>query len=120
MATEALGALATTYDDGWVDRVRELAVAEVNVGLDVAGAGVVPQLIELTGDPARVAENVADAGDTAFTGPLGDYVQAYSALGSPDAASAAATAFAARTTFDDGWSKSLALAWVAAVQARSG
>ena len=74
----------------------------------------------LAGDPARVAENVADAGDTAFTGPLGDYVQAYSALGSPDAASGAATAFAARTTFDGGWSKALALAWVAAVQARSG
>ncbi len=51
---EALGALPTTYDDGWPARVRELAVAEVNAGLDVAGAGVIPQLIELTGDPARV------------------------------------------------------------------
>ena len=57
---EALGALATTYDDGWVDRVRELAVAEVNAGLDLAGAGVIPQLIELTGDPARVV-SIADA-----------------------------------------------------------
>jgi NADPH:quinone reductase-like Zn-dependent oxidoreductase len=56
---EALGALHTTYDDGWVDRVRELAVAEVNVGLDVAGAGVIPQLIELTGDPAKVV-SIAD------------------------------------------------------------
>ena len=29
---EALGALPTTYDEGWVERVRALAVAEVNVG----------------------------------------------------------------------------------------
>jgi NADPH:quinone reductase-like Zn-dependent oxidoreductase len=56
---EALGALATTYDDGWVQRVRELAVAEVNVAADLAGAGVIPQLIELTGDPARVV-SIAD------------------------------------------------------------
>jgi NADPH:quinone reductase-like Zn-dependent oxidoreductase len=56
---EALGALHTTYDDGWVARVRQLAVAEVNAGLDVAGAGVIPELIELTGDPARVV-SVAD------------------------------------------------------------
>lgn len=89
------------------------------LGIQVVPVGPV-SLQYLGQDPKRVAENVADAGDTAFTGPLGDYVQAYSALGSPDAASAAATAFAARTTFDDGWSKALALAWVAAVQARSG
>lgn len=56
---EALGAIPTTYDDGWVDRVRELAVAEVDVALDAAGAGVIPQLIELTGDPAKVV-SVAD------------------------------------------------------------
>ena len=95
--------------------------AEPSAILGIQALPLGPVSLEyLAGDPARVAENVADAGDTAFTGPLGDYVQAYSALGSPDAASAAATAFAARTTFDDGWSKSLALAWVAAVQAQSG
>ena len=95
--------------------------AEPSAILGIQALPLGPVSLEyLAGDPARVAENVADAGDTAFTGPLGDDVQAYSALGSPDAASAAATAFAARTTFDDGWSKSLALAWVAAVQARSG
>ena len=95
--------------------------AEPSAILGIQALPLGPVSLEyLAGDPARVAENVADAGDTAFTGPLGDDVQAYSALGSPDAASAAATAFAARTTFDDGWSKALALAWVAAVQARSG
>lgn len=56
---EALGAIPTTYDDGWVDRVREIAVAEVDVALDAAGAGVIPQLIELTGDPAKVV-SIAD------------------------------------------------------------
>lgn len=56
---EALGAIPTTYDDGWVGRVRDFAVAEVDAGLDVAGAGVIPQLIELTGDPARVV-SIAD------------------------------------------------------------
>lgn len=95
--------------------------AEPSAILGIQALPLGPVSLEyLAGDPARVAENVADAGDTAFTGPLGDDVQAYSALGSPDAASAAATAFAARTTFYDGWSKALALAWVAAVQARSG
>lgn len=57
---ETLGALATTYGDGWVERVRGLAVAEVNAGADLAGAGVIPQLIELTGDPAKVV-TIADA-----------------------------------------------------------
>ena len=70
----------------------------------------------LPGDPARVTQNVTDAGEAAFTGALGDYVQGYSALGSTDAAAAA---FATRTTFDDGWSKALALAGVTAVQLRS-
>jgi NADPH:quinone reductase-like Zn-dependent oxidoreductase len=56
---EALGALHTTYDDGWVERVRRLAVTPVNAALDLAGAGVIPQLIELTGDPARVV-SIAD------------------------------------------------------------
>lgn len=72
----------------------------------------------LAGDPARVDKNVADAGDAAFTGALGDLVQGYSALASPHAADDAAAAFTARSSFDDGWSKALALAWVAAVQGR--
>lgn len=69
-------------------------------------------------DPDRIAENVADAGDAAVTGALGDYVQAYSALAGTDAAASAATALADRDRFDDGWSKALALAWVAAVRLR--
>ena len=58
---EALGALATTYDDGWPDRVRALAVAEVDCAADLAGKGAVPDLIALTGDATRVV-SIADAG----------------------------------------------------------
>ncbi|WP_282837961.1 glycosyl hydrolase [Microbacterium flavum] len=91
--------------------------ADPSAILGIQAVPVGPVSLQYLGkDPKRVAENVADAGDTAFTGPLGDYVQAYSALASPDAATAAATAFAARATFDDGWSKALALAWAAAAE----
>ncbi len=89
--------------------------ADPSAILGIQAVPVGPVSLQYLGkDPQRVAENVADAGDAAFTGPLGDYVQAYSALASPEAAAAAATAFAARSTFDDGWSKALALAWAAA------
>jgi hypothetical protein len=43
-------------------------------------------------------------------------VQAYSALASAEQAADVAAAFQARTDFDDGWSKALALAWAAAVE----
>lgn len=48
----SLGALATTYDEGWVQRVRELGT--VDAALDVAGSGVIPELVELTDDSHKV------------------------------------------------------------------
>ncbi|MFJ7206140.1 NADP-dependent oxidoreductase [Streptomyces sp. NPDC098789] len=48
----SLGALATTYGDGWVDRVRRLGT--VDAALDLAGSGVIRELVELTGDPRKV------------------------------------------------------------------
>lgn len=48
----SLGARATTYGDGWVDRVR--AFGPVDAALDLAGAGVISELLDLTGSPARV------------------------------------------------------------------
>jgi NADPH:quinone reductase-like Zn-dependent oxidoreductase len=57
----SLGAVPTTYGDGLVGRVR--AIAPVDAALDLAGSGVIPELIELTGDPARVL-SIAD-----FTAP---------------------------------------------------
>ncbi|MFE3503620.1 NADP-dependent oxidoreductase [Kitasatospora sp. NPDC059160] len=52
-----LGALATTYGEGWVERVRGLG--RVDAALDLAGNGVIRELVELTGDPRRVV-SIAD------------------------------------------------------------
>ncbi|WP_435133830.1 NADP-dependent oxidoreductase [Actinacidiphila sp. bgisy144] len=48
-----LGAEAITYGDGWAERVRRLG-RPVDAALDLAGAGVVRELVELTGDPGAV------------------------------------------------------------------
>ncbi|WP_088796055.1 MULTISPECIES: NADP-dependent oxidoreductase [unclassified Streptomyces] len=53
----SLGALATTYGEGWVERVRQLG--PVDAALDLAGSGVIRELIELTGDPQKVI-SIAD------------------------------------------------------------
>jgi NADPH:quinone reductase-like Zn-dependent oxidoreductase len=50
----SLGALPTTYGDGLVERVRALAPGGVDAALDIAGSGIIPELIALTGDPAKV------------------------------------------------------------------
>ncbi|HWI22418.1 MAG TPA: NADP-dependent oxidoreductase [Baekduia sp.] len=50
----SLGAQATTYGEGLVERVRALAPDGVDRAFDTAGKGALPDLIELTGDPARV------------------------------------------------------------------
>jgi NADPH:quinone reductase-like Zn-dependent oxidoreductase len=55
----SLGAEAVTYGEGLVDRVRALASDGVDVALDVAGSGVLPELIELAGGPEHVV-TVAD------------------------------------------------------------
>ncbi|MFI1420337.1 NADP-dependent oxidoreductase [Streptomyces sp. NPDC020731] len=52
-----MGAHATTYDEGWAERIREFG--GVDAALDLAGAGVVRELAELTGDPAKVI-SIAD------------------------------------------------------------
>ncbi|NBE97970.1 NADP-dependent oxidoreductase [Nonomuraea sp. KC401] len=54
-----LGALATTYGEGWVERVRRLG--PVDAALDLAGSGVIRELVELTGDPGKVV-SIADLG----------------------------------------------------------
>ena len=59
-----LGAEPTTYGEGLVERVRELAPDGVDFAFDTAGKGEIPALIELTGDPARVA-TIADFGAAA-------------------------------------------------------
>ncbi|QQC94214.1 NADP-dependent oxidoreductase [Streptomyces alfalfae] len=54
-----LGAMATTYGEGWVERVHRLG--DVDAALDLAGTGVLPELIALTGDPRKVI-SIADLG----------------------------------------------------------
>ncbi|WP_030245087.1 NADP-dependent oxidoreductase [Streptomyces sp. NRRL S-350] len=53
----SLGALATTYGPGWAGRVRRLGRADA--ALDLAGSGVIRELVELTGDPRKVV-SIAD------------------------------------------------------------
>lgn len=53
----SLGAVATTYGEGWVGRVRELG--HVDAALDLAGSGVIRELVELTGDAQKVI-SIAD------------------------------------------------------------
>jgi NADPH:quinone reductase-like Zn-dependent oxidoreductase len=64
-----LGALPTTYGPGLVERVRELAPAGVDAALDIAGSGVIPELIELVGDASRVL-SVADFTATRYGAQL--------------------------------------------------
>lgn len=54
-----LGAIPTTYEPGLAERVRQLAPEGVDAALDLAGSGIIPELIEIVGDPSRVL-SVAD------------------------------------------------------------
>ncbi|MEU7835743.1 NADP-dependent oxidoreductase [Nonomuraea sp. NPDC049129] len=55
----SLGAVATTFGPYLVDRVRALAPNGIDAALDIAGSDIIAELIELTGDPARVV-SIAD------------------------------------------------------------
>jgi NADPH:quinone reductase-like Zn-dependent oxidoreductase len=55
----SLGAEPVAYGQGLAGRVRALAPGGVNLALDVAGSGVLPELIELAGGPEHVV-TVAD------------------------------------------------------------
>jgi NADPH:quinone reductase-like Zn-dependent oxidoreductase len=55
----SLGAEPVAYGEGMVERVRALAPGGVDLALDVAGSGVLPELIELAGGPEPVI-TVAD------------------------------------------------------------
>jgi NADPH:quinone reductase-like Zn-dependent oxidoreductase len=50
----SLGAAATTYGPGLPDRVRAIAPGGVDLALDVAGHGALPDLITITGSPDHV------------------------------------------------------------------
>ncbi|MBM7049689.1 MULTISPECIES: NADP-dependent oxidoreductase [Rhizobium] len=54
-----LGAIPTTYGRGLAERVGKLAPMGIDAALDLAGSGIIPELIEIVGDPSRVL-SVAD------------------------------------------------------------
>lgn len=76
----SLGAVATTYGDGWVERVRRLG--HIDAALDLAGSGVIRELVELTGDPRKVV-TIADLGapelGVRFSGVAGSMTEALTA-----------------------------------------
>jgi NADPH:quinone reductase-like Zn-dependent oxidoreductase len=78
----SLGALATTYGEGWVERVRELG--QVDAALDLAGSGVIRELVELTGDAQKVI-SIADLGaprfGVRFSGVAGSVPEALAVVG---------------------------------------
>jgi NADPH:quinone reductase-like Zn-dependent oxidoreductase len=55
----SLGAEPVAYGEGLTERVRALAPHGVDRALDVAGSGVLPELIDLTGTPEHVV-TIAD------------------------------------------------------------
>ena len=54
-----LGAIPTTYGDGLAERVGSLAPSGVDAAIDVAGSGIIPELIRIVGDASHVL-SVAD------------------------------------------------------------
>jgi NADPH:quinone reductase-like Zn-dependent oxidoreductase len=57
----SLGAQPVAYGEGLAGRVRALAPDGVDLALDAAGSGVLPELIELAGGPEHVV-TIADFG----------------------------------------------------------
>lgn len=54
-----LGAIPTTYGDGLVERVRGVTPNQIDAAFDIAGSGVLDELIELTGAAGKVL-SIAD------------------------------------------------------------
>ncbi|MCC3652130.1 NADP-dependent oxidoreductase [Streptomyces sp. S07_1.15] len=72
-----LGAVATTYGEGWAERVRRLG--RVDAALDLAGSGVLRELVGLTGDPQKVitiADPAARDVGVRFSGAAGSMTDA--------------------------------------------
>ena len=82
----SLGAEPVAYSEGLVERVTALAPDGVDLALDVAGSGVLPELIELAGGPEHVV-TIADFdgaqkhGVTFSSGDTGRAVHALDGIG---------------------------------------
>jgi NADPH:quinone reductase-like Zn-dependent oxidoreductase len=51
---QSLGAIPTTYGPGLGERVAALVPGGVQAAVDIAGSGVIPELIAITGSPSKV------------------------------------------------------------------
>jgi NADPH:quinone reductase-like Zn-dependent oxidoreductase len=83
----SLGATPTTYGDGLPTRVKDIAPQGVDAAFDAAGRGALPDLIEITGDPAKVitiADPQAEQYGVRYTSGRAGDDRAYHAL--PEAA----------------------------------
>lgn len=72
----SLGASPVSHGAGLADRVRELAPDGVDLALDVAGRGALPDLVEITGSPDNVitiADDSAAQYGVRFTGEQSRY-----------------------------------------------
>jgi NADPH:quinone reductase-like Zn-dependent oxidoreductase len=78
----SLGAEPVAYGEGLVERVRTLAPDGVDVALDVAGSGILPELIELADGPEHVVTiaDFAGAREHGVTFSSGDSGRAVHAL----------------------------------------
>ena len=79
----SLRAEPVAYGEGLVERVRALAPGGVDLALDVAGSGVLPELIELAGGAGQVitVADFAGAREHGVTFSSGDAGRAVHALG---------------------------------------
>ncbi|MEO5796909.1 MAG: NADP-dependent oxidoreductase [Rhodoferax sp.] len=50
----SMGAIPTAYGPGLAERVAALAPAGVHAALDIAGSGILPELVAITGDSSKV------------------------------------------------------------------
>ena len=78
----SLGAEPVSYGEGLIDRVRVLAPTGVDLALDIAGSGVLPDLIELAGGPEHVVTlaDFAGAREYGVTFSSGDAGRALHAI----------------------------------------
>jgi NADPH:quinone reductase-like Zn-dependent oxidoreductase len=82
----SLGAEPVVYGTGLVERVRALTPSGVDAALDVAGSGVLPELIELAGGPGHVVtiadfRGAQEHGVTFSRGEAGRAVHAIAEIG---------------------------------------
>ncbi|MER7690378.1 TIGR03086 family metal-binding protein [Streptomyces sp. NPDC097610] len=80
---QEVGAVPVSYGDGLVERVRAAAPQGIDAVLDASGRGVLPDSIELTGDPNKVL-TIADLSGAAlgvrFSGTPLSVVEALAAV----------------------------------------